>query len=111
MTPFILIDAAMILQTIAQLAEQNASVLLTYGPLGVVCAWLMWKIERMEKSMVESLGTRLGDLAHRIDGLTRAMLVDMTERESAGERTKEYAREAIAKIDARSKAEVKPERQ
>jgi len=99
------------LQTLAQIATENAGPLLTYGPLGIVCAWLMWKIERMEKSMVESLGTRLGDLAHRIDGLTRAMLVDMTERESAGERTKEYAREAIAKIDARSKAEVKPERQ
>lgn len=93
------------LKILAQIASDNAGPLLTYGPLGIVCAWLMWKIERMEKSMVEGLGAKLGDLAHRIDGLTRAMLVDMTERESAGERTKEYARETIARIDARAKAE------
>lgn len=98
----------MTLQAIAQIAEQNGSVLLTYGPLGIVCAWLMWKIERLENKLAETLGAKLGDLAHRIDGLTRAMLVDMTERESAGERTKEYARDAIAKIDARSKSEDRP---
>ena len=86
------------IQTIAQAIADNQSVLLTYGPLGIVCAWLMWRAEKTEARVA----LMLKDLAHRIDGLTRAMLVDMTERESAGERTKEYARQAIARIDARS---------
>lgn len=94
------------LQQIAQLVTENHSILLTYGPLGAVCAWLMWRAEKTEAKIVNVLG----DLAHRIDGLTRAMLVDMTERESAGERTKEYARQAIAKIDARSAGPEKTDR-
>lgn len=91
------------LQQLAQLVTENHSVFLTYGPLGAVCAWLMWRAEKTESKIVNVLG----DLAHRIDGLTRAMLVDMTERESAGERTREYARQAIAKIDARSAGPTK----
>jgi len=85
----------MIFHTIAQTLADNSSALFAYGPLGIVCAWLMFRMERVF--------TDLRDLSHRIDGLTRAMLVDMTERESAGPKAKEYAREAIAKIDARNK--------
>ncbi len=47
------------------------------------------------------LPKELRTLAHRIDGLTRALLVDMTERDSAGIHVKKYAREEIAKIDER----------
>jgi hypothetical protein len=93
-------------QFIAQIINENANALLTYGPLGIVCGWLMWKIERMENKLCEGLSSKLGDLSQRIEGLTRTMLVDMAERESAGERTKEYARETIAQIDARSKADL-----
>jgi hypothetical protein len=93
-------------QFIAQIINENANALLTYGPLGIVCGWLMWKIERMENKLCEGLSSKLGDLSHRIEGLTRTMLVDMAERESAGERTKEYARDTIAQIDARSKIEA-----
>jgi hypothetical protein len=88
-------------------AEQAAGPLLIYGPLGIVCAWLMWKIERMETKMTDALGTKLGDLAHRIDGLTKALLVDMVNREDTGIATKKYANEAISKIDARVASESK----
>jgi len=93
------------MQHIAQIATENAGPLLVYGPLGIVCAWLMWKIERMETKMTDALGAKLGDLAHRIDGLTKALLVDMVNREDTGIATKRYATEAIARIDARVKSE------
>jgi hypothetical protein len=90
------------IQYLAQVAE-NHSALLTYGPLGCFCAWLMWRAERVEAKITEKVGDKISDLAHRIDGLTRAMLVDMAERETTGRNTKQYARDAIAKIDAREK--------
>ena len=90
----------MILSILAQLAQDNAPSLLTYGPLGVICAWFML---RGEKVVAE-----IRFLAHRIDGLTKALLVDMTERDTCGLNTKRYAREEIAKIEARmSKSEPK----
>ena len=75
-------------------AIQNPQVLFTYGPMGVVLAWFMWRGER--------LATKIVDLAHRIDGLTKALLVDMIDRDNAGQHVREYAKETIAKIDARN---------
>ena len=72
---------------------QEAPALYTYGPMGIVLAWFMWRGEKVV--------TELRSLAHRIDGLTKALLVDMADRESCGIQTKKYAREEIAKIDAR----------
>lgn len=76
----------------AQIATDHP-LLLSYGPLGIMCAWLM---TRGEKVFSEIRG-----LGHRIDGLTRAMLMDMVQRDNVGKVAKEYARGAIAKIDAR----------
>ena len=78
---------------LAQIAAEHSSVLLTYGPMGIILAWFMWRGERMTD--------KLADLAHRIDGLTKALLVDMVERESSGDATKRFARDAIARIDSR----------
>lgn len=81
-----------LLAQLAQVAQEH-QLLYVYGPMGVFCGWLMWRDEK-----------RAGDqrsLSHRIDGLTRALLVDMTERDSCGPHAKRYAREEIAKIDAR----------
>ena len=85
------------MNTIAQLAAQIADspgVLLTYGPLGAICVWFMWRAERVF--------TEIRDLGHRIDGLTKALLVDMANRDTCGFQTKQYAKDAIAKIDARA---------
>ena len=79
------------------LAAEAAPVLLSYGPLGIMCAWFMWRAERVF--------TEIRDLAHRIDGLTKALLIDMANRETCGVQTKAYAKEAIAKIDARAAKE------
>lgn len=77
---------------IAQIAESN-SILYAYGPLGIICAWLMWRDERRAADH-RSLG-------HRLDGLTKALLVDMTDRDTCGIATKRYANEEIARIEAR----------
>ncbi len=87
----------MISAIISQLSEAGAPALLTYGPLGIILAWFML---RAEKGFA-----KIGDLAHRIDGLTKALLVDMVDRDSAGPHVKQYARETIAKIDARNAKE------
>jgi hypothetical protein len=84
---------SIVVQTLAQIASDNTSVLLTYGPLGVICAWFMLRAEKVF--------TELRSLSHRIDGLTRALLADMVERDSVGIQTKKYARAEIAKIEAR----------
>lgn len=75
-----------------------APVLLTYGPLGVMVCWFMLKGDQF----VTKFGTQIADLAHRVDGLTKALLMDMLERDSSGHNTKRIASEAIAKIDARA---------
>ena len=78
---------------IAELAESQP-LLFAYGPLGIILAWFML---RAEKGFA-----KIGDLAHRIDGLTKALLVDMIERDSIGSTTRKYAVETIKRIDARS---------
>lgn len=84
----------MIQQLIAQaVAVDPGSILLTYGPMGIVLGWFML---RGEKLVVE-----IRSLSHRIDGLSKALLMDLMSRDSVGIQTKAQARAEIAKIDAR----------
>lgn len=80
----------------AELATANVAVLYTYGPMGVILGWFML---RGEKLIVE-----IRSLSSRIDSLTRALLVDIIDRETCGEHAKQFARESIAQIDARDKS-------
>jgi hypothetical protein len=81
---------------IAQAAQalDSSPILLAYGPMGLMLAWFMLRGEKLASKVV--------DLAHRIDGLTKALLVDMVDRDTAGPHVKQYAKETIAKIDARN---------
>lgn len=79
---------------VAQFVDDAKPLLFAYGPLGLIVAWFMLRAERGFD--------RVGDLAHRIDGLTRALLMDMIERAHTSETTKRYAEQMIAKIEARS---------
>ncbi len=85
----------MIHYVISQLAVSTEpfGLLLAYGPMGVILAWFMI---RGEKLVLE-----IRSLSHRIDGLTRALLMDLVSRDSVGVQTKVQARAEIAKIDAR----------
>lgn len=81
-------------ELLAQVAVHE-DLLFAYGPMGIILAWFMFRAEKV--------AAKIGDLAHRIDGLTKALLIDMVERESSP-KVREYARETIAKIDARNAA-------
>ncbi len=83
---------AVLAQVMSQVTSDN-TMLYTYGPLGVFCGWLMWRDEKRAADH-RSIG-------HRLDGLTKALLVDMAERDSCGIQTKKYARAEIEKINAR----------
>ncbi len=77
---------------IAQIASEYQP-LAQFGLNGVMLGFFMYLMKDMPKD--------IRTLAHRVDGLTRALLVDMAERESCGLHVKRYAREEIAKIDSR----------
>ena len=65
--------------------------------MGLMLAWFMLRGEK--------LASKVADLAHRIDGLTKALLVDMIDRDTVGPHVKAYAKETIAKIDARAESD------
>lgn len=78
--------------------------LLTYGPLGIITGWLMYRDEKRATQLrkhEELESEHRIDILHRMDGLTKAILVDVLERNSS-QQSKAIAREAIAKIDART---------
>lgn len=75
----------------AQVPELNmTTALVIYGPMGGMIAWFMLRAER-------SLRT----LSHRIDGMTRALLVDVISRDTAGVHAKNSARQMLAEIEAK----------
>lgn len=86
-------EARFSMNIIAQAAAEPVSILLAYGPMGVI---LLWFMARGEKLVVE-----IRSLSHRIDGLSKALLMDLMSRDSVGIQTKAQARAEIAKIDAR----------
>lgn len=88
-----------ILALLAQVVEANPA-LYAYGPLGIICAFFMWRDVARDREREMFMQT-VRDVGHRVDGLTKALLVDMVNKENVGPKTKQYAVEAIAKIDAR----------
>lgn len=87
-----------ILAVIAQSGlEANPVTLLTvYGPMGVIIAWFMFRFEKW-----------MARLNHKIDGLTRAMLITELGRETANPHShaRELAKEMLAKIKLRDDRE------
>jgi len=83
---------------VAQVAQEMANptnptnVLFQYGLAGVIIAWFMFEHK--------SFGKDIRTLSHRIDGLTRAMLVDALSRENIGPMARKFAQEMLAKIEA-----------
>lgn len=80
---------------LAQVPDMNlTAALVIYGPMGIFCAWFMMRVEKL-------IG-EVRTLSHRIEGITKAMLVDVMSRESSGENAREIARDMLAKIDDRT---------
>lgn len=77
---------------IAQMvSEMNP--LAQFGLLGIVLGYFMYQGTK--------LTAEIRGLAHRIDGMTRALLMDMISRDSVGPATRAQAQAEIAKIEAR----------
>lgn len=66
--------------------------LLTYGPLGVITVWLMLREEKRDKT--------IRDLSHRINGLSKALLVDILAR-PIDSTTRQLAKEMLEKVEAK----------
>lgn len=77
--------------------------LLTYGPLGIICAWLMWRDERRDKSMREAAEknvTALGQVAHKLNGLSRALIFNAATHAPNG--IKELAQKELAEMERKA---------
>lgn len=73
---------------IAQTGSESPLALLTvYGPMGVMLGWFMFRFERW-----------MTKLNHKIDGLTRAMLITELGRENAAPHARELAKDMLDKI-------------
>lgn len=75
-------------------AAIEANPLASLGIAGVVIGWMMWFFDKLRQE--------IKGLAHRIDGLTRALLMDLVSRDTTGPHAREMAREELSKIESRS---------
>lgn len=82
---------------IAQIEGGIIKELFNYGIAGIVIGYFMWRDK--------SIGPKLETLSHRIDGLMRAMLIDVMSRDSSGEQARRFAQEMMAKIEQRDASE------
>jgi hypothetical protein len=74
---------------LAQVAAENP-VLYTYGPLGVLCSYFIWRGETLAK-----------DVKKELVDMKSTMLLDILSRESAGEKARAIAQRMLAEIEAR----------
>ncbi len=98
-----------VITTIAQVAAENPA-LFTYGPLGIITAWMMWRDEKRNIQIRESDERHFEqqrDVMHRIDGLTKALLIEKIDDVRATPYVRNFAREAVSKIDARAVEDAK----
>ena len=83
-------------QLIAQFSPEVTpmTLLVAYGPMGVMLAWFMWRFETMIKAFRR--------LSHQIEGMTKAMLVDVMSRPSTSAPTRKVATDLLAEMELRS---------
>lgn len=87
----------------AQIAVENPA-LYTYGPLGIFCAFFMWRDVTRQQAHEKERSvflTEMRAVRHSMDGLQRAFLVHMIEFDGVGESLRDYANKQVAKLDAR----------
>lgn len=84
---------------IAQLAADH-EMLYFYGPLGVFCAWLMLRVEKLGGALLAEMRI----MSHRFDGVQRALLISELNREDCHPSARRAAQEQLAKIEAREQS-------
>ena len=92
---------------LAQGAPPSAMELLTiYGPLGIICGWLMWRDERRDKTLREineKQVNALGSVAHKMNGLSRALIFNAATHAPTG--IKELAQKELAEMERKASQE------
>lgn len=107
-----------VIQYIAQTAADfgiPAATLAAYGPLGIFSGFFMlisFKLLGLGGRLVDAvksdnaeLRAIFKNLAHDMEGLRRAMLADLIDRDNVGHHTKMFAQREIAKMDAKVRSE------
>lgn len=79
------------------MAQDNASLLLAYGPLGVICGWFMLRFEVLVKE--------IRGYGHKIDGFRLALLATAATSEAASPSVRTLCNEEIARIKAQGAKE------
>lgn len=97
------------------LAEVAADhpLLYIYGPLGIMCGWLMLRAEKIGANLgadIRANSAEVRVMSHRFDGVQRAMLIVELNRDSSNATAQRLIREALQKIDARDAAEKPPQK-
>lgn len=69
--------------------------ILAYGPLGVICWWLLIKND----AKMDRVSTELRTVGHKIDGLTRALLADVISRETTGDKARGIAHKMLTDME------------
>jgi len=90
---------------IAQVLENNWPIILNYGAIGLICMWLMFRDERRDKLMREmnrETTSAINNLAHKFNGLTRALIFNAATYAPNG--VKEMAQAELEKMEAKSEA-------
>jgi hypothetical protein len=70
---FIYNAAPLFAVAIGQIEAVPTSALAIYGPMGIICVWLMYRDEKRAKEN-EKLRESIGDVAHQMKNLSRAIL-------------------------------------
>lgn len=97
----------------AQIAEGSGlplpflNALVIYGPMGVTLAWFMWRAEKKLEEVAlraekrsDQVMEHLGRLSHRINGITKAMLMDVISRDNHHGAAKEAAQRMLVEMEA-----------
>ena len=90
---------------VAQILENHWPIILNYGAIGLICAWLMIRDERKDKLMREmnkETATAITGLAHKFNGLTRALIFNAATYAPNG--VKEMAQAELEKMEAKAEA-------
>ena len=79
-----------------------------YGLLGTVLGWFMYlgtkvpsAIHKSSQEATDRVIAEIKPLAHRMDGFSKALLIDVLSRDSTRPAVRDLAQAELAKIDAR----------
>lgn len=92
--------------TFAQLSESSGlplpflNAIVVYGPMALMLYWFMWRAERKSEQVLE----HLAKLSHRINGITKAMLVDVISRDNYNGAAREAAQRMLGEMEASDSA-------